>query len=79
MFIVSYDFDSVLVTHSVPAGNCVNGAYYSYFLEQHLRPAVSHKQPNLLNSHPIVLHDGARSHIAASVVNLLCRWNWEIL
>ncbi|KAJ4442993.1 hypothetical protein ANN_04641, partial [Periplaneta americana] len=45
----------------------------------HLRPAVRRKLPNLLNSHPIVLHDGARSHIAALVVNLLLRWNWEIL
>ena len=26
-----------------------------------------------------MLHDGARSHIAAPVVNLLHRWNWEIL
>ena len=29
MFIVTYDFDCVLVTHSVSAGNHVNGAYYS--------------------------------------------------
>ena len=73
MFIVAYDVDSVLVTYSVPAGNCVNGAYYSYFLEHHLRPDVYHKRPNLL------LHDGFCSRIAAPVVNLLHRWNWEIL
>ena len=79
MFIVAYDFDGVLVTHSVPAENCVNGAYYSYFLEHYLRPTVHCKRPNLLNSHPIVLHDGARPDIAAPVVNLLRRWNWEIL
>ncbi|KAJ4444345.1 hypothetical protein ANN_06137 [Periplaneta americana] len=52
---------------------------YSYFLEHCSRPAVRHKRPNLLNSHPIVLHGGTRSHIAALVVNLLRRWNWEIL
>ncbi|KAJ4441535.1 hypothetical protein ANN_11391 [Periplaneta americana] len=63
----------------VPAGNHVNGAYYSYFLEHHLRPAVHRERPNLLNSHPIVLLDGVRSHIANPVVNLLRRWNWEIL
>ena len=79
MFIVAYDFDGILVTHSVPARNHVNGAYYSYFLEHHLRPTVRHKRQNLLNSHPIVLHDVACSHIAAPVVNLLRRWNWEIL
>ena len=79
MFIVAYDFDGVLVTHSVPAGNRVNGAYYSYFLDHNLRLAVLHKHPNLLNSHPIVLHDGACSHIAVPVVNLLGRWNWSIL
>ena len=79
MFIVAYDFDGILVTHSVPARNCVNSEYYSYFLEQHLRPAVRCKHPNLLDSHPIVLHDGACSHIAAPLVNLLFTWNWEIL
>ena len=79
MFIVAYDFDGVLVTHSVSAGNRVNGAYYSYFLEHLLRSPVHRKHPNLLNSHLIVLHDGARSPIAAPVVNLLRRRNWEIL
>ena len=39
MFIVAYGFDCDLVTHSVPAGNRVNGAYCNYFLE-HLRSAV---------------------------------------
>ena len=78
-FIVAYDFECVLVTHSVPAGNHVNGAYYSYFVEHHLRPAVRCKRPNLLNSDPFVLNDGARSHLASHVVNLLRRWNWEIL
>ena len=73
MFIVSYDFDSVLVTHSVPAGNRLNGAYYSYFLEHHLRPVVSRKRPNLLNCHPILQYDGARSHIAAPVLNFADR------
>ena len=42
-------------------------------------PAVRRKRPNLLNSHPVLLHDGARSHIAATVVNLLRRWSWKIL
>ena len=79
MFIVTYDSDGVLVTHSVPAGNHVNGAYYSYFLQHHLRPAVRRKLPNLLNSHPIVLHDDDRSHISALVLNLLRRLNWDIL
>ncbi|KAJ4451663.1 hypothetical protein ANN_03133 [Periplaneta americana] len=65
-----------IVWWRVPAGNHVN---YNYFLEHHLRPDVRRKHPNLLNSHHIVLHDGARSRIAASVVNLLRRWNWEIL
>ncbi|KAJ4432063.1 hypothetical protein ANN_20677 [Periplaneta americana] len=41
--------------------------------------AVRHKRPNLLNSHPIVLYVGVHSHIAALVVNLLRRWNWEVL
>ena len=64
-FIVTYDFIGVIFTHSVPTGTRVSGVYYSYFLENNLQPAVRRKCPNLLNSHPIVLHDGARSNIAA--------------
>ena len=79
MFIVPYDFDGVLVTLSVPAGNRVNGACYSYFLKHHLLPTERRKHPNLLHSHPTVLHDGAPSHIAVPMDNLLRRWNWEIL
>ena len=79
MSIVAYDFDGVFVTHSVPTGNRVNGAFYSYFLEHHLQPAVPRKYPNLLISHPILLHDCARSHIAAHVANLLRTWNWKTL
>ena len=74
MFIVTYDFDGVLVTHSVPAGSHVNGAYYSYFLEHDLQPAIRRKRPSLY-PRPIVLHDDARSHIAALMVNLFRRWN----
>ena len=49
------------------------------FLEHYLLPAVRLKRPNLLNFHPFMLHDDARSHIPAPVVNLLRRWNWKIL
>ena len=28
---------------------------------------------------PIILHDNARSHTAVAVMDLLCRWQWEIL
>ena len=75
MLIVAHDFDGVLVTHSGPAGNPVNGSCYSYFMEHHLRSALRRKRPNVLNFLPIVLHDYPRSHIAAPVVNLLRRWN----
>ena len=72
MFIVAYDFNGVLVIHSVPVESRVNGAYYSYFLEHRLRPGVRLKRPNLLNSHPIVLRDAARTHII-NLINLLRR------
>ena len=39
---------------------------------------MRHERPNLLDSQPIVLHDSARSHIAARVVNSLRRGNWVI-
>ena len=60
----------------------MNDAYYSYFLQHHLRPAVRcrPKRPNLLNSHAIVLNDCVRSHKAAPVVSigLLRIWNWKL-
>ena len=43
------------------------------------RLAARSKPPNLLISHPNGLNDGARSHIASSMINLLHRWNWLIL
>ena len=65
MFTVAYDFDGVILTHSVPAANRVNVVYYSYFLELYLQVAVSRRSQNILNTHPLVLHDGARSCIVA--------------
>ena len=34
---------------------------------------------HLLVLSPIILHDNARSHTAAALVDLLRRWQWDIL
>ena len=42
-------------------------------------PAIARKQPQILEDGPILLHDGAGPHRAASVVQLLAEWGWEVL
>ena len=44
-----------------------------------LRPAIAKKQPELLRKGPILLHDGARPHIADVVKEQLMDWGWEVL
>jgi histone-lysine N-methyltransferase SETMAR len=75
MLIVAYDYEGVLLTHAVPSGTTVNAVYYRNFLEHHLCPALRRKRPHLLQSHPIVLHDNARCHVANTVADLFKKWD----
>ncbi|KAJ4441771.1 hypothetical protein ANN_11629 [Periplaneta americana] len=79
MFIVAYDIDGVILHHAVPPRQTANADYYCRFLQHHLRPALRRKRRHLVVQNPIILHDNARSHIAAAVEDLLRRWQWEIL
>ena len=49
------------------------------FLKHHLHPALRRKQWHLVIQNPIILHDNARSHTTVAVMDLLHRWQWQIL
>ncbi|KAJ4430712.1 hypothetical protein ANN_19303 [Periplaneta americana] len=57
----------------------VNADYYCRFLQHYLLPALGRKRRHLVVQNPIILHDNARSLTAASLKDLLCRWQWKIL
>jgi len=79
MHIIFYSSSKVLCDYAVPPGTTVNGELYRWVLIHKLRPAIARKQPQILEDGPILLHDGAGPHRAASVVQLLTEWDWEVL
>ena len=58
-------------------GETVSAQYYAAYLQNHLRRAVRHKRPQLLNV--IILHDNSTPHKAIRVRDLLRRWMCEVL
>ena len=76
MIIVCYDYEGVILVHTVPHGIRVSADYYSHYLEHHLHTAWHSKRPEAIGS-PIMLHDNAR-HVDATARNLF-RWNWEVV
>ena len=79
MFIVAYGIDGVILHHAVPPRQTINAVYYCTFLQHHLHPTLRRKRRHLMVLNPIILHDNVRSHSAASVTDLLRRWQWKIL
>jgi histone-lysine N-methyltransferase SETMAR len=79
LHIVFYSSKKVLVDYAVQPGETVNAELYRWVLIHKLRPAISRKQGDLLESGPILLHDNASPHRAVSVVEQLATWQWEIL
>ncbi|GFV37510.1 mariner Mos1 transposase [Trichonephila clavipes] len=71
--IVAYDWQGVILTHAVLAGQTVEADYYYRLLKHHLRPRLLH------NNFPIVLHGSVRCHVVNNVFLQLRRWQWEIL
>ena len=64
---------------AIPRRQTINAAYYCMFLQHHLRLVLRSKQLHLVVQNLIILHDNAKSHTAASVMDLLLCWQWEIL
>jgi histone-lysine N-methyltransferase SETMAR len=79
MHVIFFNYAGILLDWPVPHGMTVNGAYYKMILQEKLRPAIRKKQPDLLKSEVILLHDNARVHTQKDVVALLDQWDWEVL
>ena len=47
LYIVFWDSEGVIVMHPVPKGQTINAAYYSYFLQNVLEPAIRHHRPGV--------------------------------
>jgi hypothetical protein len=52
----------------------VNGPYYCLLLQEKVRPALCHKQPELLERVAILLQDNTTPHRHCDVQNLVQRW-----
>ena len=79
LLILAYNWDGVIVNHTVPRGQTVNAAYYCSFLQDQLLAALRRKRRHHMVTPPIVLHDNATAHTAGIVSALLNRWGWEVL
>ena len=63
----------------MPTGMIINIQYYCTHLENKVRPAVCHKQPELLEHCVIFLQDIAAPHHHHNVQNLVNWWGCEVL
>lgn len=79
MHIVFFDSSGVLVNWPVPKGTTVNAAYYKWFLQEKLRPAIRKKRPGLMDRGIIFHHDNAPVHTARLITDFLDTWNAEML
>ena len=74
-----FDRCGVILDWPVPHGTTVNGDYYQWILREKLRPALRRRRQDLLTEGVILLHDNARPHLKTSVVEMLAKWEWEVL
>jgi len=68
-----------LLDHHMPFGTMVNGHYYCVLLQDKVRPAFGHKQPELLEHGAIVCQDKETPHHHCDVQNLVQHWGSEML
>jgi hypothetical protein len=79
MHVMFFSQKGLLHDHPMPFGTTVNGLYYFPLLQYKVRPALRHKQPELLELGVILLQDNATSHRHHDVQNLVQCWGWEVL
>jgi histone-lysine N-methyltransferase SETMAR len=78
MATVFWDHKGVLFVDFLIQGDTVNADCYCDTLSR-LREAVLQKRPGLLQRGVVLLHDNARSHTVNCTLELLWRYNWEVL
>jgi hypothetical protein len=79
MHIVFFSQNGLLLDHPVLIGMVANGQYYCTFLQDKVRQAVHHEQPELLEHGVTLLQDNATPHHNHDVQNLVHRWAWKVL
>ena len=79
MMICAHDKRGVIATDRIPKGTSITGAYYKNFLQNVLRPKIRKLRAGMLHSDVLILHDNARRHISAPIIELLEKYGWERL
>jgi hypothetical protein len=78
MMIFVYDHRGIIMTDRVPCGTSVTAAYRRDWMQK-LRRNINKDRPDLLEDGPVILHDKARPHLGKVVIELLSKYEWEML
>lgn len=70
MVILLYEFDGVIITHTVLPQQTVNAQCYYLFLEHYLSSVLNNEWWHILPNTSIIYHNNAQSHDAQSVTDL---------
>jgi hypothetical protein len=79
MHFMFFSQHGLLFDHPVLICMAVNGRYYCTFMQDKVRPALHHKQPELFERGISLLHDNATPHHDHDVQNLVQCWGWVVL
>jgi len=79
MHIMFFSWNGLVLDSTMPIGMIVNIRYYCTHLQNKVRPAVCHKQSELLEDAVIFLQDNAAPHHHCNVPNLVHCWGCEVL
>lgn len=78
MATVFWDRKGVLLVDYLPRGQTINADRYCEVLKD-LRRAIQNKRRGMLSKGVLLLHDNARPHTARKTVELLGKFNWDII
>jgi histone-lysine N-methyltransferase SETMAR len=77
--VMFFSRNGLVLDHSVPVGTTVYGPYYCSLLQDKVRPALRHNQPELLERGAILFQNNATPNRNRNVQNLVQLWGWEVL
>jgi len=78
MMIFVYDHQRIIMTDRVPCGTHVTAAYCRNWMQK-LRRKMHKDLLDLLGDGPVILHEKARPHLGKVVIDLLSKYEWEVL
>ena len=71
MHVMFFSWNGLVLDHSVPIGTTVIVQYCCALLQDKVRPALNHEQPELLQHGVILLQESAATHCHHDVQNLV--------